>query len=71
MLFNRKPKLTEHQFDRLSNIFDGAGQVIFGVIVLSPFIQRLDQINFIVIILGLITAISFWIFSVLIARKVR
>lgn len=64
-----KPVFTTNQFERLSNIFDNAGQVIFGVVVLSPLIAGLKQVNWLVEICGIIVTIASWLISVRLARK--
>lgn len=69
ILLLRHPTLTKNQLDRFSNIFDNAGQVIFGVVVLSPLISSFDKLNLLVILLGL-TAICFcWVISIWFAKK--
>lgn len=65
----KKPVFTVRQFDRLSNIFDNAGQVIFGVAVLSPIISGIDRINVSVVVLSLITVLLCWIFSIRLAKR--
>lgn len=64
-----KPVLTENQFDRLSNILDNAGQVVFGVVVLSPLISNLVSFNWIMIILGIIIAVTCWSLSMILAGR--
>lgn len=65
----RKLVLTENQFERLSNIFDNAGQVVFGIAVLSPIVSGFDRINLIVILSSLILTFSLWVFSIKLAEK--
>ena len=65
----KKPIFTVRQFDRLSNIFDNAGQVIFGIAVLSPIIPGVDRINVLVVVLSLITVLVCWVASVWLAKR--
>jgi hypothetical protein len=64
----RKPVLNINQLARLSNIFDNAGQVIFGVAVLSPLIS-LDNFSPLTLILGLTGVLLCWIISLILIRK--
>lgn len=68
-----KPILTVAQLQRLSNIFDNAGQVIFGVVVLSPFISALfskfDITNMFVVLSGIVGSTLCWFASVWLAGK--
>ena len=68
-LIHWDPFLTEKQFERFSNIFDNAGQVILGVVVLSPLIAGFDNINKIVLGLGIISVVFCWIGSIWFAKK--
>lgn len=65
----RKPVLTATQIQRLSNIFDNAGQVVFGVVVLSPIISGLATINWFVILSGIMGVLFCWFASLWFARK--
>lgn len=70
IIFVRKsPYFTSGQMNRLANIFDNAGQVFLGVAVLSPIITSVDNTNFIVIILGLISVLFCWTLSLWFIRK--
>ena len=68
-IFNRRPVFTEIQFERLSNIFDNAGQVIFAVAVLTPLISGFDKVNVWVVISGIVVTLSLWGSSVLLSKK--
>ncbi|MBI5356955.1 hypothetical protein HZB78_05110 [Candidatus Collierbacteria bacterium] len=68
-LRTRKPVFTTNQLNRLSNIIDSAGQVVFGVAVVSPIVGNVDNPNLTVIILSIIVAIFLWSISVWLARK--
>lgn len=68
-LINHEPILTSAQFDRLSNIFDNAGQVLFGALVISPFVSQIDKPYGIVVPLGIAGTIICWIVSVLLSKK--
>lgn len=65
------PILTVKQIDRMSNIFDNAGQVFLGVAVLSPLITGFDRINIFVISSGIIAVLICWSVSMLLSRKVE
>lgn len=69
LLVQVKPILTANQLDRLSNIFDNAGQVVFGVVVLSPVIAGFDTINWAVILSGIIGVIFCWWASLWVIKK--
>lgn len=69
LLIGREPSLTTDQFDRIANIFDNAGQVVLGIVVLSPLIAGFDQTNPIVLTLGILVTIACWIFSVWFSKK--
>lgn len=69
MLFLTKTKFTKNQHNRLSNIFDGVGQVIFAVAVVTPAIGGLDNSDLRVLLLGIVVAIFCWITSIRIAKK--
>ena len=69
VFFIEKPVLTVGQFNRLSNIFDNAGQVLLGVAVLSPIISGFDKVNFLVLVLGSVGVLSCWIMSLWLANR--
>jgi len=64
----KNPVFTIRQFDRLSNIFDNAGQVVFGIAVISPIIG-VDRANVVVVLLSLITVFICWGTSIWLAKK--
>lgn len=67
----KQPVFTIAQLNRLSSIFDNAGQVIFGVAVLAPMIGGFDKINPKVLILGSIGVMSCWLASLWFAKKAQ
>lgn len=69
VFLNRKPVFTVKQLERLSNIFDNAGQVIFGIVVLSPLLQSFDKINWLVVVSGIVAMMGCWIMSVGLMKK--
>lgn len=69
IFFPAHPIFTENQYDRLANILDNAGQVIFGIAVLTPLISNFASTNWFVLLLGLAVATAFWLISLVIARK--
>lgn len=69
LLLRLKPILTLNQIDRLSNIFDNAGQVVFGIAVLSPIISGFYKINWLVILSGIMGVMFCWTASLWVVRK--
>jgi len=67
--FPKNPVFTTNQFDRLSNIFDSAGQVTFGIGVISPLFSGFDKIDFSVVALGITIVSLCWTVSVWLAKK--
>lgn len=65
----KRPALTENQFERLSNIFDNAGQVVFGIAVVSQIVSGFDRINLFVVISSLMLTFGLWLFSITLAGK--
>lgn len=68
-LYSLKPVLTAGQIQRLSNIFDNAGQVVLAVMVLSPIVGGFDKINPLVLLSGIVLVGICWVMSVVLARK--
>lgn len=66
---SKRSVFTINQLNRLSNIFDNAGQVIFAIVVLSPLIAGFKQANWLVETCGIIATIGSWLISIRIARK--
>ncbi|MFN4212721.1 MAG: sugar transferase [Microgenomates group bacterium] len=63
-------KLTKEELQRLANIFDNAGQVVFGIMVLTPFISKeFDKNKWFLIIFGLLSTFSLWLFSLSLTKK--
>lgn len=69
LLIIENPVLTAGQLQRISNIFDNAGQVIFGVAVLAPVVGGVDRINILVVVLSIVTVLLCWVVSVWLAKK--
>ena len=55
-----KREFTPAQIERISNIFDNLGQVLFEVMILTPVVQGFDKGNLWVVVLGTIDAIACW-----------
>lgn len=60
--------LTNEQLKRVSEIFMGIGHVSLGSVVFPALI---DNFDFGVLVLGLTTALIFWVASVAVARKIK
>lgn len=69
IFFIKNPVLTVNQINRLSNVFDNAGQVVLGVVVLSPIISGFDRVNLLVIVLGIAFTIFCWLTSIWFSGK--
>lgn len=66
---HRTPVFTASQLERFANIFDNAGQVALGVMVLTPLVQGIDKTNSWVLLLGAIDVIACWTGSIILSRK--
>ena len=69
MAHAHKPFLSPSQFDRLSNIFDNAGQGLFVLLVLTPVIAGFDKVNLWVLILSILSVLFCWTVSLILARR--
>lgn len=75
IFLRKKPFFTKDEFIRLATIFDNAGQIFLGVVVLSPLVSNLlltaevDTVNFSVIVLGLAATLYCWFLSMWLTRK--
>ena len=65
----KKPVLTPSQLERLSNIFDNAGQGFFVVFLLTQVVEGFDKLNAWVLGLGVIAVIACWTASLILAKK--
>jgi hypothetical protein len=52
------------QIKRLANIFDNAGQVSLGTLVLSPTINAQGYYPLYIVLIGTILTIMLWYFSI-------
>lgn len=68
-LIPKTPLLSVNQLERLSNIFDNAVQVVFGLAVLSPIISGFDKINLFIVVSGVILVIICWVASLFFTGK--
>jgi hypothetical protein len=57
------------QIDRIENILDNLGQVFFAVLILAPIMQGIDNINLLVLVLGVIDVVMCWTGSVILAKR--
>lgn len=65
-----KFNLTNSQLNKLSEVLVAMGEVLFASLVV-PFFIGIDNIHFIVVILGIISTSSCWITSIVIVRRIR
>ncbi len=70
-MFRRRqnPLFTPSQIERLSNIFDNAGQVALGVLVFTPLTQGIDKTNGWMLLLGAFDVVFCWTVSIILARR--
>ena len=65
----KEPVLTVGQINRLSNIFDNAGNVFLAIGVVAPVFSSFDNPNWLAILAGGGLAISSFIISLFLAKK--
>lgn len=64
-----KQKFSPNQIERLSNIFDNAGQGFFVVLILTPLVEGFDKINPLVLLLGASSVVFCWAVSLILAKR--
>ena len=64
-----KREFTPAQIERIENILDNLGQVFFAVLVLTPIMQGIDNINLLVLVLGIVDVVICWTGSVILAKR--
>ena len=71
MLFSlsSKRELTPAQIERIANILDNLGQVLFAVMILTPVVQGIDKTNIWVLVLGTIDVVVCWAGSIILSRR--
>ncbi len=69
LLVPKKPLLSKEEWDRLSSILDGCGQVLFAAVVV-PFVFNITQTPFLTAIVSSEFTFVFWFGSMMVARKV-
>ena len=71
MLFrlHRKPILTRSQIERLSNIFDNAGQVALGAGVVAPLFAGIDKVDIGSVVSGIVLVSLCWLLSLWLAKR--
>jgi len=65
----KKPVLTKKQFERLSNIFDNAGQVLFAGAVITPVVSEVDSDSLFGVGSGIVGMMICWLVSIWLAKK--
>ncbi len=68
-LLPKKPVFTPSQIERLSNIFDNAGQVALAAGVVSPLFSGFDKIDIGVVALGVSIVSLCWTLSIWLAKR--
>jgi hypothetical protein len=68
-LLSGKQGFNTAQLDRLSNIFDNAGQVFLAVMVLTQIVQGIDKSNILVLIFSVVDMLLCWTVSIILARR--
>ena len=68
-LLPNKPILTAGQIERLSNIFDNAGQVALGAGVVAPLFAGFDKIDIASVVFGIILVSLCWTLSMWLAKR--
>lgn len=62
-LFPKNPVFTSEELLRFANIFDNAGQVFLGGLVVAPFFSNVDFNEIIVVPFGVLLTLACWFFS--------
>lgn len=65
-----EPILTSTQLDKLADIFIALGQLSFGSMILPFILPGLDQSKLPVVLFGIVTLITSWSASIIIARGI-
>lgn len=60
--------LTKPQFDKLSDLSLGLGQIFFGSTVVPYVVPTIDKPPIIVLLFGVGFAVSFWIFAIWVVK---
>ena len=61
-------KLTKPQFDKLSDLCLGLGQIFFGTTVVPYILPTIDKPPASVLVFGVVGATGFWMFAIWIVR---
>jgi hypothetical protein len=69
LFLSGKREFTPSQIERIANILDNLGQVFFAVLILTPIMQGIDNINLLVLVLGVIDVVLCWTGSVILAKR--
>jgi threonine/homoserine/homoserine lactone efflux protein len=64
-----KPLFTQAQMAMIATIFANAGQVIFGITVVTPLINGFDKTNWSMVVLGTAVVLLCWAVSITIANR--
>ncbi len=65
-----EPILTSTQLDKLADIFIALGQLSFGSMILPFILPDLDQSKLPVVLFGIVTLITSWSATIIIARRI-
>jgi hypothetical protein len=67
--FPQKPVLTSSQIERLSKIFDSAGQVALAAGVISPLFSGFDKVDIGSVVSGVVLVSLCWLLSLWLAKR--
>jgi len=65
----KEPTFTSEELLRFANIFDNAGQIFLGIMVLTPFVSGFDRGRVPMITLGIAATALCWFLSWQLTRK--
>ncbi len=64
-----KRSLDDSQLSRLSEILADVAQVLFATMVVAPLVAGVDKRNAVVVLLGMMMSLGFWIPSIFLMKE--
>lgn len=64
-----KRLLDDSQLNRLSEILADVAQVLFATMVVAPLVASVDKRNAVVVLLGMMMSLGFWISSIFLVKE--